>query len=70
MLMSELNNKPSFDKFMLEFKKFGDQFPNYSVGEILYSLNREIKKVNSDVIHISNEKMVELLDKARINEKG
>lgn len=73
MLMSESkdrNSSHSFDKFMLELKRFGEQFPNYSVGDILYSLNREVNKRGLTLLNVTNENIVELLDKAKINEKG
>ena len=73
MSASESKNKTSshsFDKFILELKRFGEQFPNYSVGDILYSLNREINKRYMTLLNITNEDIVELLDKAKINEKG
>lgn len=60
---------PEFSKFILEIKKFRENFPNYSVGDILYSLNREIKKTNESILEVSDEDMVKLLDKARLNEK-
>ena len=55
---------------MLELKRFGEQFPNYSVGDILYSLNREVNKRGLTLLNVTNENIVELLDKAKINEKG
>ena len=70
--MSELNRTSSvyFSKFMLELKKYGEQFPKYSVGDILYSLNRELNKQEKILLEITNEEIVELLDKAKVNEKG
>ena len=70
--MSELNRTSSayFSKFMLELKKYGEQFPQYSVGDILYSLNRELNKQEKSLLEITNEEIVELLDKAKVNEKG
>ena len=70
--MSELNRTSSvyFSKVMLELKKYGEQFPQYSVGDILYSLNRELNKQEKSLLEITNEEIVELLDKAKVNEKG
>ena len=70
--MSELNRTSSvyFSKFMLELKKYGEQFPQYSVGDILYSLNRELNIQEKSLLEITNEEIVELLDKAKVNEKG
>lgn len=70
--MSELNRTSSvyFSKFMLELKKYGEQFTQYSVGDILYSLNRELNKQDKSLLEITNEEIVELLDKAKVNEKG
>ena len=70
--MSELNRTSSayFSKFMLELKKYGEQFTQYSVGDILYSLNRELNKQEKSLLEITNEEIVELLDKAKVNEKG
>ena len=70
--MSELNRTSSvyFSKFMLELKKYGVHFPQYSVGDILYSLNRELNKQEKSLLEITNEEIVELLDKAKVNEKG
>ena len=70
--MLELNRTSSvyFSKFMLELKKYGEQFPQYSVGDILYSLNRELNKQEKILLEITNEEIVELLDKAKVNEKG
>ena len=55
--MSELNRTSSvyFSKFMLELKKYGEQFPQYSVGDILYSLNRELNKQEKSLLEITKK---------------
>ena len=73
VLMSESRNRTSsanFDKFILEMKKFNEQFKTYSVGDMLYSLMREMNKQDKKLLTVTNEEIVELLDKAKVNEKG
>jgi len=59
---------PKVEKFFNEMRIFFKNH-NYSVGEMLYTLDREVTKTGKTYITLTDEEIIECLEKATINER-
>lgn len=54
-------------KFILELENYFENFPSYSISEVLYSLGREFKD-NQDLLTSTDEEVIESLSRAQMFE--
>lgn len=66
--MSSKEYKHNVEKFTKEVKLFFNNY-DYSLGEMLYTLEREINKKGKNYLNVSDEEVIECLEKSIINER-
>lgn len=54
-------------KFLLELENYFNNFPEYTIGEVLYSLMRSAGK-KEDFLNMSNQQLTEKLEESQFIE--
>lgn len=62
------NYNPKVEKFIREMKTFFNNY-DYSLGEMLHSLNLEISKKGDSIVGMDDDSVIECLEKAIVNER-
>jgi len=60
---------PKIEKFVIEFKNFYKQNPDYTLGQLLYSLNTQANKKGKNLFDMSNDEVIECIEKAITHER-